>query len=391
MISIAIKNQQSPIILSFDQEISAELWQECQKFSTPGNCLNAYINQIAQTTILPYLQNSYPEANIYKNQECFWELGINGSTINLEQNGTKRLIIIPTENILKKELYINAEWIDIPDLIADYYLFVQIDLEEEVLQISGYTTHTEIKQKGTYLERERSYSFNTEYLIKALYFLGLEKTINDQELTRSSVNSLPLLSRESAKNYLTRLRSKLFPRRELNFETWIALLQNQEWRNNLYRLRLGIPQEWSILNWIQNGIPPSAEQFGWTLLNLNRQGAISKNVSQLTSESENKSFCIANQYTILGQNYELQIKIESDNEGNICTFTLTNLAVGGLIPAGFKLRLLTDDLQSFPDNEVKVENPQSELEIKVYLDEGEKLICEIEPYPDNYHRQIFKF
>jgi hypothetical protein len=49
----------------------------------------------------------------------------------------------------------------------------------------------------------------------------------------------------------------------------------------------------------------------------------------------------------------------------IWPFELHNCALGGLIPDGFKLRLLTEDLQAFENNEVVAETAQEQLFLKI--------------------------
>ena len=97
--------------------------------------------------------------------------------------------------------------------------------------------------------------------------------------------------------------------------------------------------------------------------------------------------------TIAGQKYRLLVmhreneEIEHPEEITV-RFQLRNLAPGGLIPGGFKLRLLTEDGEPFEDNEDIAKTAVEELYIDAILKPGDGIIWETEPIPENYRRQI---
>jgi hypothetical protein len=70
---------------------------------------------------------------------------------------------------------------------------------------------------------------------------------------------------------------------------------------------------------------------------------------------------------------------------------LRHLTVGLTIPSGFKLRLLTEDLQPFPDNKAVATTAVESLFIDVALEPGEGIVWEIEPLRENYDRKILRF
>jgi hypothetical protein len=55
------------------------------------------------------------------------------------------------------------------------------------------------------------------------------------------------------------------------------------------------------------------------------------------------------------------------------------------------LRLLTEDLQVFEGNEDVALTAKEQLYIDVTLAPGEGLVWEIEPFPENYDREILHF
>jgi len=60
--------------------------------------------------------------------------------------------------------------------------------------------------------------------------------------TRADVSLFPELSVAQAENLIGRLgdAAVVFPRLSVPFVTWGALLENEQWRQNLYATRLGI-------------------------------------------------------------------------------------------------------------------------------------------------------
>ena len=90
---------------------------------------------------------------------------------------------------------------------------------------------------------------------------------------------------------------------------------------------------------------------------------------------------------IAGQRHELQI---IPLEEGVWRFELWNSS-GDRIPGGFKLRLLTEHLQPFDNNEDVATTAVDQLYVEVAIAPGEGLVWEIEPIPENYEREILRF
>ena len=106
-------------------------------------------------------------------------------------------------------------------------------------------------------------------------------------------------------------------------------------------------------------------------------------------DSQQTEMMLSRQLTIAGQSY--QLFIVPIDAGTTWRFELQNAAIGGLIPGGFKLRLLTEDLQSFPGNEDVARAAVEKLFVEVALESGEGIVWEVEPLSDNYDREILRF
>jgi hypothetical protein len=277
--------------LEISPDVHLEAWQFSQSFSSHTARWNAYLNQICQQTFLTWLTaEEDPVATIAWSREMatsFWEV-VNGTVFT---SGEKRLILLPDKSLDTSELRVPQEWIDIPDLAADYYLAVQINLDEMWLQIWGYTTHEQLKMRGTYDPHDRTYRLASEFLIPDLNVLWVVQQLQPNELTQAEIAPLPELSPTQAENLLQRLAVSTIdqPRLEIPFQLWGALLTNDHWRQQLCYLRQGITPKESLIQaavnlgqWFQNRF---AE--GWQAVeNLLNPEELAVNLRQTTELSQ---------------------------------------------------------------------------------------------------------
>lgn len=356
-------------------------WQH--QFSTPSSRWNAYLNRICLNTVLPWLKEEYaPQALAWPNfvaLPSFWEL-VNGTAIVM---GTTRLVLIPSETI-DLSLRVPQEWVDIPGWAADYYLAVQVNPDQGWLRIWGYTTHQQLQASGSYEPSDHTYCLEGDGLIQDLNVLWVARQLCPEEPTRAAISPLPALPLMQAENLLQRLGNPAIstPRLAVPFELWGALLQHGGWRQRLYEQRQGLLQG-SILQWLQTGVSDFAQQIGWQRVDQpSLVGA--RGVEQTTA-----SF-LSRQLRIAGQLYELQILPQGNPAERIWRFDLSTY-LGTSIPSGFKLRLLTEDLQPFENNQRIATTAVDRLHINVALEPGEGLVWEIEPIPENYDQEILHF
>ncbi|MGD1717191.1 DUF1822 family protein [Dapis sp. BLCC M172] len=163
-----------------------------------------------------------------------------------------------------------------------------------------------------------------------------------------------------------------------------AILEELKLQNELEVLEV------NVLELLKQGINELAEQIGWLLLNKKADLAFHKEVGTKELEIPTDKI-LSKQLKIAGQYLTLQVfSLEKDCE-IIWRFELQNVAVGGLIPAGFKLRLLTENGENFENNEAVSTYAVENLYVDVILEPGEGLIWEIEPIPDNFCREILRF
>jgi len=358
-----------------------------QAFSNPTSRYQGYINELCLSAVLPWLQEDFAkQAKVWPTTTAltsFWEL-VNGTAITVDAS---RFILVPSETIDLSELRVPQEWVDLPSWAGDYYLAVQVAADEGYIRVWGYSTHAQLKNKGNYDPGDRTYSLDATDLNGDITVLAVARELCPDAPTRTATLPFSILPQEQAQNLITRLGNSeiLTPRLAVPFQLWGALIEHGGWRQSLYQQRLGLPEQWSILQWLQSGVSQAAENLGWGRLNL-QLSAAARSVEATQAE-----VTLSRQLAIAGQLYNLTITPQGEAEETIWRFELRNAIVGAAIPGGFKLRLLTEDLQPFPDNEDTATTAVEQLFVAVALEPGEGIVWEIEPLPENYDREILKF
>ncbi|WP_335131691.1 DUF1822 family protein [Nostoc sp.] len=272
-INLVLDNQ---LLLQIHTSIQQQAWKDAQQHSHKIAQSSAYLNRVCLYTFLDWLNDQVPDealsnSSIYPNEDSFRSIleVVNGTAIGI---GTRRVILIPNENIDSESLRVPQEWIDIPTFVGDYYLAVQVDLEanadECTLTVQGFATHRQVKQLSKYDPRDRTYILPTDQLITSLTVM--EVTLGIQ--MRAEVPELPILSETEAQNLLELLGdSSIYSPRlrvDIPFAQWAALLNNDEWRQQLYQRRIGqfvtksIGKTNNLSKWLQNTFDD-----GWQSLN----------------------------------------------------------------------------------------------------------------------------
>jgi Protein of unknown function (DUF1822) len=365
----------------------SQIWEQSQGFSTVNRRWMAYLNRLSLNTFLPWLRaERESKANPFPNPAAnpsIWEV-VDGVGISI---GTKRLVLIPNEAADLSELRVPQEWVDIPNWAADYYLAVQVNLEEGYIRIWGYSTHAQLKNQATYDVGDRAYCLNGEDLISNLDILWMSHQLCPEEITRVEIASLPELSVTQAENLLQRLGnpSVISPRTEVPFPVWAALMEHGGWRQRLYEKRQGHQQQWAIAQWLQFGVSDFAQKFGWGSVELE------PSLGERGAEQTSALPTLVRRLTIAEQQYELRVQPQGNPSSRIWRFELRTATRGEMIPTGLKFQLLTEDLQPFDGNQVQAKSPTERLYLEVALGLGEGLVWETEPTPENFEREVLYF
>lgn len=375
------------LVLEIDQATIERVWLLSQSASNPSSRWQNYLNQVALAVFLPWLQ-AEEDATAktqwqQEQQDAVWEV-VNGTAIAIKN---ANLVLIPSEADDSDELRVPQEWIDLPNWKADYYLAVQVNVDGGYVRVWGYATHQQLKQ-GSFNHSDRTYSLTNEELIGDLNALWVARALCPNEATQAVIEPLAELSPVQANNLIERLGNpaQLLPRLAVPFATWGALLQNPSWCRRLVATRRGLPTKTPILQWLKQGLSDLSTEFGWRQIEvtLHAEGA-----KAATSDAVIPAVGLAKKLAIANQPYEL--KILPLAEAGAWRFELCCLTPGCMIPAGFKLKLLTCELQDFDGNEDRATQAVPQLALEVDLDPGESLLWQVEPTPDNYRQEILQF
>jgi hypothetical protein len=164
-----------------------------------------------------------------------WDV-VTGCAIEI---GKRRLILITSENLDRDELRVPQEWLDVPKFAGDYYLAVQLDFDTNMMNIWGFASHQALKDRGEYSSRDRSYSLNSDALVRNLDILWVAEEL--EVAARNTVPELPTLSLERALELIKMVStpSPYSPRLALpEFLEWGGILNNLTLRTQSYLNRL---------------------------------------------------------------------------------------------------------------------------------------------------------
>ncbi|MEM8779214.1 MAG: DUF1822 family protein [Cyanobacteria bacterium P01_G01_bin.49] len=234
----------------------SQAWEQSNICSSPATRWRSYLNQLSLNCFVAYAQEElsnslqiWPEDPLNN----LWEL-VEGSTIII---GNKRIILLATETIDEDEFRVPQEWVDIPEWVADYYLAVQVNLDEQWVRIWGYTTHQKLKDLGQYDSGDRTYSVEGNALFQDFNAFWTSQQLGLEEVTQSAVLPLSPLSSAQSINLIERLGNPELrePRLAVPFSLWSSLIANPSWRQQLCQRRQGNLQSSPLVNlsrWLDN-------------------------------------------------------------------------------------------------------------------------------------------
>jgi hypothetical protein len=221
--------------LDFSEAEQEKALTKSQDYSHDAARDRAFLNQLTLAVLLPILQAETPAFIEIANQENIWEF-VSGCAVIFDKTS---LVIIPSEAIDTDEFSVPQEWVDIPEWAGDYYLAVQVNLEDGWLRVWGFTTHRKIKNEGRYDASDRTYSLNTEDLFENLNSMWVAQKFGHAE--QAEIQPLPTLSDRPIERLFAELsnNSAYSPRLKVPFAQWGAILAADDLRKQLYDRRIG--------------------------------------------------------------------------------------------------------------------------------------------------------
>jgi len=259
------------IFLELSPEEIEEAWPAETEYSYNVARRNAFINRLCLDAFCNWLKL---ESGIEQQPQVWpseaglpgiWEV-VNGTAIQL---GKTRLVLIPSEVLDTDDFCVPAEWVDIPCWAADYYLAMQVNVDQRWVRVWGYTTHKKLKQAGEYDPVLRNYSLDGSLLIADLNVMWVARQFGGDK--KLAVPPVAELSNAEAEKLLKQLSQPSFysPRLQVvdfefvaapssiggvgvsysprlpmvKFSEWAALMENQNWQERLYQLRVELATE----------------------------------------------------------------------------------------------------------------------------------------------------
>ncbi|MGB5634088.1 MAG: DUF1822 family protein [Waterburya sp.] len=378
------------LVLELEQATIDQAWSQSSSFGSAASRWQSYLNQVALNVFLPWLRaESEASAKVAFTQAAqadIWQV-VNGTAIAIKD---AKLVLIPSEAGDLSELRVPQEWIDLAEWTADYYLAVQVNVDAGYIRVWGYTTHQKLKNDGDFSYSDRTYSLTDEELITDIDALWVARELCPDEVTQTSIEPIAELAPAQVESLIERLsrQSQMLPRLAVPFATWAALIKNPSWCHRLVAQRSGASIKTPLLQWFKQGMTSLTADLGWRKIEITPSVQGAKGVA-IAKASAVPAFGLAKKLAIANQAYEL--KILPLEEAGSWRFELSCLTPGCMIPTGFKLRLLTEDLQAFDGNEDIAIETVGHLSIEVDLEPGESLVWQVEPTPDNYQPEILQF
>ncbi|MGB3760925.1 MAG: DUF1822 family protein [Rivularia sp. (in: cyanobacteria)] len=228
--------------VDFSEKEREIAWQLAVKdnYRNDAEVNRVFINRLCLNTFVKWLNDEpdllekfqIPELSEDSFRQC--EL-VNG--IDLNFNGS-RLVLVPNEQSYPTEFRIPQEWVDIPNWAANYYLSVQLNVEEGWLRIWGFISHQQIRKKAQYDSMDRTYYVSNCNLIADIDIMWVAQELCPLE--QPQVQTLPSLSEFQAKQIIEELSKATVysPRLHIKFAEWAAILSSPKYRTILYNQRI---------------------------------------------------------------------------------------------------------------------------------------------------------
>lgn len=309
---------------------------------------NAELNQICLQKIQAWLTEIGIESTptfTPTQMDSIWDV-VNGCALTV---GNRRLILVPSDKLDREELNVPQEWVDIPTWMGDYYLAVQIDLDERTMNIWGYTSHRTLRETGTFDRIDRTYSISSDFLIGELDILWMAQLLDLQEIT--TVPPIASLNAERSTSAIDRLSqpSPYSPRLDLDFNTWAAILSNNDLRDRLHQRRLRVATlqaittpALSLTDWLRSEFSQAVAQ-GWdTLDRIMTRGELA--VVRGGDMSSERAKLIDLQYQLDRTNVVMLVGIKPQGETHVVVSVQVYPAPGTpTLPPQLKLSYITDE------------------------------------------------
>lgn len=242
MINLAIQQLSQLDTEGYYLDISAEMIESAHRIAqnrdTDWGKNNAFLHWLCWQTIQPWLRENYEIAASDMTENPLWCLShgqdvwelTNGLGCEIQQF---KLAIIPSLDLDTDEFVVPQEWVDLPDFVADHYVAIQMNFEENYAYIWGFASHAMVKNQGVYDAQGRVYRLSHPQMITDCDIIWLMQALGKTE--RAPIAPfVPPLSTELDSIFAT-VSPAIAPilRRQMPLEMWSAILNHPGDRQRL--------------------------------------------------------------------------------------------------------------------------------------------------------------
>jgi hypothetical protein len=244
------------IKIKLTENFKQKVWQKIKNIDNEVTRYRSYLNLLARRAFISWLglmlEQEITDNIPLENHLSIWEF-VNGNA--LEINSTK-IVLIPTETDDRNQISIPAEWLKIPDWVGNYYLAVEVNLDEDYLCFWGYTSYEKIINDSQLDTINYHYDLDEDFLENDLDLIILAYEYAEEKIPQ--IEPISLLSTVQKQELVSQIKDELFPRYYLDFSQWLSLISDPEICHNLYTLRQPI----HLSEWLNQQIESTIVQ-GW--------------------------------------------------------------------------------------------------------------------------------
>ncbi|BAQ62094.1 hypothetical protein GM3708_2500 [Geminocystis sp. NIES-3708] len=303
------------IKIQLTDKIKTETWQNINQLSNDIALVRGYLNLLVRKIFISWLnlilEKNFSDTMKLEDNLSIWEF-INGNAIDIDSS---RIILIPIETQDKIEFSIPEEWLKIPQWVGNYYIAVEVNLEENYLNFAGYISYEDVNNYGKLDSFNHCYDLPYECLETDLNLICLEYEYGWDSIPQ--ILPLPFLSSPIKQNLFKEIQDNLSSCLLVNFGHWLSLLSDNKTRYQLFASRKSV----NLSEWLKGKFLTNLSK-GWQTLDMLTQQYINFDFS-LNPVFSSRSFSFTDSLNILQKNIDKDqinkilnniINLDIDNE-----------------------------------------------------------------------------
>lgn len=284
------------IKIQLTDKLKKETWQQINSLSNEVACYRGYVNLLARKVFISWLnlmlENNFIDTVKIEDNLSIWEF-INGNAIDIDNS---RIVLIPVETQDKTDFSIAEEWLKIPQWVGNYYVFMEVNLEENYLNFIGYTSYQSINNHGELDSFNHCVDFLYEYLETDINLICLEYEYEWNLIPQ--ILPLPLISSRIKETLFKEIQDNISSRLFVNFDHWLSFISDSENRYQLFSRGKYL----NLSDWLKGKFLDTLNK-GWQSLDILNKEYINFN-SSFDPVLSSRSFSLSDSLKILQENID---------------------------------------------------------------------------------------